>query len=478
MKSSGVLLLVVAVLAFPTGARTAEAQRSPEGAKLAAECDELIRTAVKRPYGWAWAAEVDAPAVPGAAKPAVVNKGVGVSFEPMQTPAAGLMLVLSGELLGEAKYVDAGRQVGRGVVAGQQALGRFPARVVFNPTNVGTKEVAGPLSERGPTRAALALLMTIADVDNEGAAVGGAGRGNEAVARAALRGAGWLMKQQVESGAWPVLYSAAGSAARGGGAQVVRLDSPDTRESAAAMLLAYEVMGDPFHRKAAERSTEFLMKARAGAGLDRGAGMWQTAYAPTALPFDKAAAEFPAGFDTLASRRGAQAMFDEWVVLGNGERLAAADLAGRSINDLVVNGEDGKWHRRFNAKGVSLDPEAPKGPFGPADGAPEAPAEDPVLAPTLDAVATAKELGREKYRARLAATLHVKRRLALVAAGAWESAMSAEFPAKAEEVDAWVKRHAATPAGREEAAGELSARVRRVWDLYLRALAERQLAKR
>jgi len=39
------------------------------------------------------------------------------------------------------------------------------------------------------------------------------------------------------------------------------------------MLLGYEVMGDPFHRRSVEKSLEFLVKVRSGAGLPVGAAV-------------------------------------------------------------------------------------------------------------------------------------------------------------------------------------------------------------
>src|SRR5207248_5975955 len=92
--------------------------------------------------------------------------------------------------------------------------------------------------------------------------------------------------------------------------------------------------------------------------------------------------DFPIGYDTLASRYAMQAIFTVWVVLGDGQRLLAADLAAKSIDDLI-QGEDKQWHRRFNARGVTLDPatEKTRPAFGVPDPDETTPSNDPALLP-------------------------------------------------------------------------------------------------
>jgi hypothetical protein len=476
------LSLAIACLAARAG-DAAKTTRPPAAAKLAAGCDDLVRGIVKRPYGWAWPIPAD---VAGERPKGVSPKSVPVSLEPGQTPAAGLILLLAGELLGEPSYVDAARNVARGVAAAQQPRGRFPGRCWFNPANVGSVEPPVPLPDRAPTRASLALLLCLT-------AQPGEPQRDEAIARAASRGAGWLMKQQTDTGAWPILYAppAGDPGAKRAAVRLVRFDDGDARDNLLTMLLAYEALGDPFHRRCFDRGLEFLTRSRNGVAADRGAGMWQAGCTPAGQPLEPSA-DFPAGFDTLASRRNAQALFDAWVVLGgDGLRLQDADVTLKSIDDLVRNGEDGKWHRRYDARGRATDfvPAKPpdNSPFAPAikpeDDAP--PPSDPALAPTAAAVATAREVGREKFRERLTSTLGVKRRLALETAGIWDAAMSVDLPATAAEVDDWVRRHvAAAPPAKDAAAaaaaerGDMPARVNRIWESYLRAVAERHLSEK
>jgi len=126
-----------------------------------------------------------------------------------------------------------------------------------------------------------------------------------------------------------------------------------------------------------------------------------------------------------------QSIFGVWVILGDGQRLIAADLAARSIEDLIKN-DDGHWHRRFDAKGVSTDTHEAatrKAPstFGPAE--PEvAPASDPGLTTALDTIALAKESGREKFREQLMADVPLKQHLAQVISGLSEELMTPRLP--------------------------------------------------
>src|SRR5947207_1345436 len=79
-----------------------------DGAReLRAECEGLIRDAVKRPYGWGWAASGE------------VEKGKTVVVDVRGSAAAGLLLWRAGEVLKEPKFLEAARQVGRGLAAGQ-----------------------------------------------------------------------------------------------------------------------------------------------------------------------------------------------------------------------------------------------------------------------------------------------------------------------------------------------------------------------
>src|SRR5262245_61356625 len=69
--------------------------------QLAQECDQLIQSAVRRPYGWGW----DIVALTATRGSAATPRHV--TLEPLGTPAAGLLLLWSGQLLEEPRYRQA-----------------------------------------------------------------------------------------------------------------------------------------------------------------------------------------------------------------------------------------------------------------------------------------------------------------------------------------------------------------------------------
>jgi hypothetical protein len=453
--------LLLLLLALSLSAHADDAPKPHRYATLLArECDELIAAAVKRPYGWGWA-KVDAPIDP---KKLPAGR-VPVSLEPGATPAAGLLLLSAADLLTEPQYAAAARIVARGVAAAQQPSGKFPSVALFGNTAASSKEPPAALPDRASTRAALALLLSLSDDAN---------KEQEVIGRAAARGAKWLLKQQAETGAWPINFPPGATPADL--SRIVRLDTSDTRDSVLTMLLAYEVLGDPFQRRAAERSVEFLVKVRSGAGLEIGAGLWGTAYTLSALPVEKSLG-FATGYDTLASRYSMQAIYGVWVILGDGQRLSAADLAARSIDDLVKN-DDGHWHRHFNYKGVSTDTQATTQQagriFGPGNETQETPpATDPGLALAVDAVVQAKALGREKLRERLMAGASLKQYLAQVASGLSEDILIPDFPTSPDQVEGYLKQNAALFRLIDDGAeAGFSGKIARIWAIYRRAKVE------
>jgi hypothetical protein len=242
------------------------------------------------------------------------------------------------------------------------------------------------------------------------------------------------------------------------------------------MALAYEVLGDPFHRRSVEKSLEFLIKVRSGANLPVGAGLWPSACMLSGLPLEKSK-DFPEGHDTLASSYCAQTFLASWVILGDAQRLSAADLATRSIQDLVKGDDGGAWHQHYSLKGATLDPRAnEEHPPVFGTGAPEAPGPrtDPLLSPTTQAIGRAKELGREKYRERLRALSPLKHHLAQVVAGLTEQVLTGEFPASQDEVQPYLKRNEALFGLIEGKPTDLRDRVKRLWATYLRARVERE----
>jgi hypothetical protein len=462
MRRSLPLLVALLVLAPVFGRAQAPADKPQRYARLLArECDALIDAAIKRPYGWAWS-EAD-PAEH--AKPAQRREPIPVSIGPSTSPAGGLILLHAAELLHEPRYTDAARNVGLGLAATQQQRGNFPATGSFGLTSATTLAPASPLPDRAPTRAALGLLLSLVDADPNT---------QDAATRAAPRAAQWLLRQQAESAAWPILYPP--GAPPQDATRLVRLDTPDTRDSVFAMLLAYEVLGEPPLRRAAERSIDFLVKFRAPATADIGVGLWQSAYVPSGIPVEKVR-EFPPGVDALAARYTVQTLFTTWVILGDNNRLAAAEQATKSLDELI-KGNDGTWRRRFSPRSATTAPTTAPTPApgsvlqAPAKDA-AAPEGDPGWAPVTRAVALGRAIGREQYRDRLAETFSLKRRLAVTLAGLDDAPMQLDFPTNPEEAVAYLKDRA--PRFRQIEGSrppELAARIQQLWSLYLRAYIE------
>src|SRR5262245_43981101 len=105
MQAGICLALLIAAPLF-----AAEPQ-GPFARQLSQECHALMQAAIRRPYGWAWDNVPPAPAARNSTVPR------HVTLEPMGTPAAGLLLLWSGQLLGEAKYEQAAIDTARGLAA-------------------------------------------------------------------------------------------------------------------------------------------------------------------------------------------------------------------------------------------------------------------------------------------------------------------------------------------------------------------------
>jgi hypothetical protein len=456
------VLAVLAVLfVAPLLSKAEAAAEKPQhfARLLARECDALIDAAIKRPYGWAWG-EADAEE---GSKPPARRDRIPVSIGPLTSPAAGLVLLHASELLHEPKYAEAARKVGNGLAATQQPRGNLPAVGMFGATSGQTVSPVGPLTDRAPTRAALALLLSLVEADPNA---------RDATSRAAPRAAQWLLRQQAETGSWPVMYPPGAPPQEA--IRLVRLDTPDTRDSVVAMLLAYEVLGDAAMRRSAERSLDFLVKFR-GNPSEPGAGLWRSAYIPSGLTVDKLR-EFPPGFDALAARYTVQAFFASWVVLGDERRLAAAELATKSLDEFI-KGNDGQWRRRFALKSATTAPTAPSTSPAPTPGAgKESDAKgDPGWPRTAQAVAVGRLVGREKYREQLAAGLPLNRRLALTLAGLSDSPMQVDLPGNPEEAAAYLKEHGERLRQIEGSTPpDLGGRVEQLWSLYLRAWVEQK----
>jgi hypothetical protein len=232
-------------------------------------------------------------------------------------------------------------------------------------------------------------------------------------------------------------------------------------------------------RRSVERSAAFLFKARAPLATNIAPGLWPSACIPTGVRLDKPP-DFPAdAHDLLASRYAVQSLLSVWVILGDGQRLTACEIAIKSSDELI-KGDDGQWHQHFSKKGVNLDA-PPAGEqrnefFGPTSAPLPPPVTDTALAPSRQAVVLARVLGREKFRDRLTAFgFKPKQHLAHTITGISDQPMANDFPESPADAASYLKVHEKEFAALDQPApADLTARVPRLWALYLRARLEQR----
>src|SRR5262249_49837627 len=159
--------------------------------QLAAECDALTAAAIRRPYGWGWDNVPPEASTRGSTTPRHVTLG------PLGTPAAGLLLLWSGQLLHETKYEQAAIETARGIAAAQTQTGKIPLHTIFGPAPSPRGEVSA-VPERAATAAAIAFLLETAHSDQPKP---------EILSRSTTRAAQWMARQQMRD-AWPESYAA------------------------------------------------------------------------------------------------------------------------------------------------------------------------------------------------------------------------------------------------------------------------------
>lgn len=326
-----VLVAVLAMFLSPGWQRAAV----PEiAAQIRAESEALIRLAVQKPYGWAWPSETpDNQPLPRGAKL--------VSFDPLSTPSAGLVLFWAGQELQKQQYMDAARQAARGVLASQQTSGRIPSRLLFGSSATG-RDANAQFPDRAPTCAGLSLLLTLLEAQPD----------NEPIKRGSTRAALWLSRQQPPTGGWPV--SIQSDDADSPPIRLIRLDTPDYRNSTLALAYAGQVLKEPLLRSAVDRATERLLKMRLEPSKSA-KGLWQGVYDLDGSPSDKLPQHYHA-IDALASRHAMQTLLGIQIVSGGEASLASLQMPAGSLQKL--RGENGQWRRLYPLKGNEIPPNA------------------------------------------------------------------------------------------------------------------------
>jgi hypothetical protein len=463
-------VLVLVVLASPLYAEPARYAR-----QLARECDELLAMVVKRPYGWAWA-EAEPEARPrGGAQ--IVN------FEPGGTAAAGFMLYWAGDLLDQPRYKEAAYQAARATAACLKPTGQVPARPVFLATAAGGRETPMLVADRAPSRAALGLLLCLYDES---------GGKDEALRRTAARILAWLHKQQGAAGPWPQAYPP--TTAPADAVRLLRLDTPDYRDSVFAMLLTADIFPDDVQaRQSVERSLEFLLRARVGSASKIGGPLWATAYGLNAFATDQIP-DYQPGVDVLASRQAMAALFAAYVMRGDPPQRGDDERVpwSKALHDAAAAVEklpkyEGNWLRLY-------DYDVETTPPPPVRVVPQLGSASATTAPTtmprqvvgtfgmdrmLENVAALEDVGREKVITALSVNLTIRQRLGAALCGLEDDPMSAvQLPVTDDEVaEYW--RHVPERLKMLDgpAAGSVAERTRRLYLLWVAAKLEGRVKK-
>ncbi len=466
------LLILTCIAVYRPLARAADAPpRGPYAQQLQRECDELLALAVRRPYGWAWA--------DGKPDPKARGGGQAVILDPPGTPGAAFVLYWCGDLLDVAAYKEAAYQAVRGIAAAQRPTGQVPARPMFLPASAGARDEATLVADRGPTRAALGLTLTVLEES---------GGNDDLLRRCAQRGITWMLKQQAPLGGWPIGYPPA--TAPKDAARVTRLDQTDFRDSTFSLLLAADVLQDNVCRAAADRSIATLLRMRIG-GISRiGEPLWAPVYGLDGFVSDRVAG-YPPGIDPLASRHAMQTLLGAYLVLGNPRLIGEDDLRvpyDQALREAASAAAklptyEGLWIRNYYYD-VEATPPPPHGAPELFNADPSARDRGPTTFPSqqlgtwgmhsvLRTVAAMNGNEREVFAGRLAAHLPIHQRLAAALCGVEDQPFSVDWPTNPAQATKFLTEFDGTFKSLEGLPPQaLHDRVRRLWLLWLRARME------
>lgn len=394
-------LLMLILIAPACGAALEEAKRTQhQHGQLQAECDELLRLAIRRPYGWAWDAAAGNDNSRGSSQV--------VSMQPRHTPAAGALLILAANLLDEPQYLDAAREVAKGMAAAQETSGRIPTQPIFG-TRAGGRDEPTLVPDRAPTIAALAFLLMFDE----------ASEGKHAIARqAAVRAAHWLARQQTPVGGWPSSHPPGADPKTG--QRIVRLDSPDHRNSTYALLLAGQVLQERLLARSGQKAAEFLIKLRLPVRRRAGDLLWATTYSLEGTPNSDALA-LREGADLLASYYTMQVLLGAYLTSGHDESLKALVESSQTLQVLTKD-QVAPWQRFPEGPPEVDDPATQPGVFHSPQALQESgQALDSEL--LLRSIERLRSMDQERYEAELVPRLSARQHAALAMVGLLEGPM-------------------------------------------------------
>jgi hypothetical protein len=433
---------IVALLSVLTVAHRAEC--GPYTEQLKRECDDLLQCAIRRPYGWAWDSAV------GPQDARTMHKPRQVSYRGVDTPSAGLLLLHAGLLLEQRGYVDAAREVARGICASQKASGQIPRRRTFAAAPGGRDEPE-LVPARDPTVASIAFFCEIMRLDP---------RSPDPVGPHLTRAISWLLAQQTEAGGFPSLHPF--DTTDRNSRRLVRLDEPDFRNCVASILLAGLLTGDRRVLEAADRSSRHVAQMRLAA-RNATRYLW-----PSAANLDGSPAFEAEGVlsdaDLLASRLSAQILLMHYLVRPARDTGLQLEESCRTIQANRIEPE--KW-ARYPLSAATRPSDADVGIIG-----------DWGLTTLLETVSQLRLMGADRYLAMLRRNRPIETQLAFCAAGLTDELARCDWPSTRAEVAPFIERnrHRWTILDGPIPA-ELASRNRRIELLLLLARLE-QLAQR
>jgi len=433
-----ILLLITACL-LTLAASAGEYQQ-----QLRKECDALLQLCIRRPYGIGF----DPAGRPDTRRPTTRP----VSLEPLQTPAAGTVLLWVGKLLDEPRYTAAAIETAKATMTAQQTSGQFPSMTIF-AAKPGGRDESQIYPRRSATLASLGLLF--ATIDGEEAP-------DTRTKSAIQRGIHFLEKQRNGIGVWPSAVQRNPEDKEY--QRVARLDEVDFRNAVFALFLASDLIGDTDASQNAVKSLDLLLRLRVGSAKVEAPALWCGVYTLEGQPAPRKLG-LPESPDLLASRYAMQTLLAGYLLTGDRRYGMAVDEAFKSLDELKMR--ENMWRRFPDARENNEPP--------PIFGLPS-PTESGEMAfpELLNSARQMKQQGREKFVEMLSTQFSLRQHLLAAMVGLSDEPLTVELPVTASEVDDYLAKHVDRFATLGSVVPEqLDARVQRLWTLLIRAKIEK-----
>jgi hypothetical protein len=268
--------------------------QNPVDTQLRIALDDLLRRAVRRPYGLAWNADA-ASQLARDFSPEKIEMGKAA------TPAAALVLLWGGQYLHEPRFTQAAMDAVRAIGVAETAVGQVRSEPIFAAAPGGHDDPL-PVPDRTATDAALGFLLAEleanppAPASTDGPAAELSSSSADRAQRSAERAARWLASQLTPNGLWPTAFPPGPQTQQT--IRIVRLDSPDYRDSSLALLLASSLLHDDVLARLSDRPVSSLLRLRLISD-PHGPNLWCTVCTIGANDIPQG---FPRGPDLLATQ--------------------------------------------------------------------------------------------------------------------------------------------------------------------------------